>query len=694
MISLSRRALTASTVALLAGCATQTQTAATTTTAAPPPPPPRPKAQIGDWGVDLANRDLTIKPGDDFFNYANGTWLKNNPIPADRTRWGSFDILRKNAEDDVKAILEQVAASGGPDGSGPQRLKDFYTSYINVDAINAAGMTPAQADLAAINGARNHTDIVRLMGRPDMPVASPIAIYVGLDDRNPNRYVTQMGQAGLSLPDRDYYLRTDAQFATIRQQFQAHVAQMLTLAGQTGTDAKARAILALETRIAHAHWPVEQTRDRDATYNLKTRAEIAAINTHYPWNDLFQSAEMGDVPEVVIAELSAIGPLTQIVMSTPVSTWKAYLAYHYISNCADVLPANIDDANFDFYGKTLNGQPQQRERWRRGVDATGNALGELIGQIYVQQHFPASSKTQMQQLVENLRRSYGERIDRLTWMSAETKAKAREKLATFRPKIGYPDKWRDYAGLDIHANDAFGNARRNQVYSWRYDLARLPRPTDKDEWFMTPQTVNAYYNPTFNEVVFPAAILQPPFFDPNADDAVNYGGIGAVIGHEMGHGFDDQGAKSDAQGVLRDWWNAADVAAFQQLTGKLADEYSAFEPLPGIHVNGRFTLGENIGDNGGLQVAHYAYVMSLNGQPAPTIGDITGDQRFFLSFGQIWATNIRDARLRTQLLSDPHSPSQYRCNGTVSNMDEWYAAFNVQPGDKLYRAPADRVQIW
>ncbi|MES1156406.1 MAG: M13 family metallopeptidase [Alphaproteobacteria bacterium] len=693
MISLSRRALTASTVALLAGCAGQTHTASTAPVA-PPPPPPRPKPQIGDWGFDLSTRDTTVKPGDDFFRYANGTWLKNNPIPADRTRWGSFDILRKNAEDDVKAILEQVAQNGGPAGSGPQRLKDFYTSYINVDAINAAGLTPAQADLAAINAARNHTDIVRIMGRPDMPVSSPIAIFVGLDDRNPNRYVTQMSQAGLSLPDRDYYLRADAQFATIRQQFQAHVARMLTLAGQTGADAKARAVLALETRIAHAHWPIEQTRDREKTYNLKTRAQISALNQHYPWNDLFQSAEMGDVTEVVIAELDAIGPLTQIVMSTPVSTWKAYLTYHYLTSCADVLPANIDDANFDFYGKTLNGQPQQRERWRRGVDATGNALGELIGQIYVQQHFPASSKAQMQQLVENLRRSYGERIDRLSWMSAETKAKAREKLATFRPKIGYPDKWRDYAGLDIHADDAFGNAKRNQVYSWRYDLARLPRPTDKDEWFMTPQTVNAYYNPTFNEVVFPAAILQPPFFDPNADDAVNYGGIGAVIGHEMGHGFDDQGAKSDAQGVLRDWWNAADVTAFQHLTGKLADEYSAFEPLPGIHINGPFTLGENIGDNGGLQVAHYAYLMTLNGQPAPTLDGLSGDQRFFLSFGQIWRTNIRDARLRTQLLSDPHSPSEYRCNGTVSNMDEWYAAFNVQPGDKLYRAPADRVQIW
>ncbi|MES1197571.1 MAG: M13 family metallopeptidase, partial [Pseudomonadota bacterium] len=418
------------------------------------------------------------------------------------------------------------------------------------------------------------------------------------------------------------------------------------------------------------------------------------LNTHFPWDEAFQAAEMGDVQEVVVAELSAMGPLSQLFLSTPVSTWKSYLAYHYIINNADVLPAAIDAANFDFYGKTLNGQPQQLERWRRAVNATSGALGEVIGQIYVARYFPPSSKAQMQQLVENLRRSYGERIDRLTWMSAETKTRAREKLATFRPKIGYPDKWRDYAGLDVHAGDAFGNKRRNLVYQARYDIARLPKPTDKDEWFMTPQTVNAYYNPTFNEVVFPAAILQPPFFDPNADDAVNYGGIGAVIGHEMGHGFDDQGAKSDAQGVLRDWWNAADVAAFKTLTDKLADQYSGFEPLPGLHVNGRLTLGENIGDNGGLQVAHYAYGLSRNGADAPVLDGLSGDQRFFMAFAQIWRENIRDQRVRSQVLSDPHSPSEFRCNGTVHNMDQWYAAFNVQAGDKLYLAQADRVQIW
>ncbi len=692
MISVSRRTMTASMAALLAGCAT-TQTR-TTTASATPAAPPKPPAQIAPWGVDLSARDLSLKPGDDFYRYANGTWFAHNQIPADRTRWGSFDILRKNSEDQVKAILEEVSTTGGEPGSNPQKLKDYYNAYIDVAAINAAGLAPAQADLAAIAAARNHTDVIRLMARPDMPVASPITLGVGLDDKNPNRYIVRMSHGGLSLPDRDYYLLTDQQYVDIRNAFRAHVEQMLTLAQQSGAAAKSSAILALETQIAQRHWPIAERRDVEKTYNLKTRAEVKAINPRFPWDEGFQAAEMGDVQEVVVSELSAMGPLSQLFLSTPVSTWKAYLTYHYLSNCADVLPEAFDNANFDFYGKTLNGQPQQRERWRRAVDATGNALGEAIGQIYVARYFPPSSKAQMQQLVENLRRAYGERIDRLTWMSAETKAKAREKLATFRPKIGYPDKWRDYAGLEVHAGDAFGNARRNQVYQWRYDVARLPRPTDKDEWFMTPQTVNAYYNPTFNEVVFPAAILQPPFFDPNADDAVNYGGIGAVIGHEMGHGFDDQGAKSDAQGVLRDWWNAADVTAFTHLTDKLADQYSAFEPLPGLHVNGRLTLGENIGDNGGLQVAYYAYGLARNGQDAPVLDGVTGDQRFFLSFAQIWRTLIRDQRLRSQVLSDPHSPSEYRCNGTVRNMDAWYAAFNVQPSDKLYLAPGDRVQIW
>ncbi len=689
MISLTRRAMAASTIALLAGCATRTGgTGAVAST------PPRGAPAIGSFGVDLSARDLTVKPGDDFYRYSSGTWFANNQIPSDRTRWGSTDILREKAEHDVRAIIEDVAAAGGAPGSNEQKLADYYRSYLDVAAIDAKGLAPAQEDLATIAAARTHEDIVRVMGRPDMPVAAPIAVGVGLDERNPDRYVVQMTHAGLGLPERDYYLKTEEEYVTIRAQYQAHIERLLTLGGQTGGAGKARAILALETQIAERHWPIAERRDREKTYNLLTRAQISALNPSYPWDAGFDAAEMGSVTEVVVGELSAMGPLAELFVATPVDTWKSYLAYHYLSNTANVLPSALDAENFAFYGTTLNGQPEQRERWRRAVDASSGAMGEAIGAIYVQRHFPPAAKQQMLTLVENLRRAYGERIDRLTWMTAETKVKAREKLATFRPKIGYPDRWRDYSALDIRAGDAFGNAKRFAIFDWNFDIARLSRPTDKDEWFITPQTVNAYYNSTFNEVVFPAAILQPPFFDPNADDAVNYGAIGAVIGHEMGHGFDDQGAKSDAYGVLRDWWSPADVTAFAALTDSLATQYDAFEPLPGLHINGRLTLGENIGDNGGLQVAHHAYAISLNGQTPPTLEGTSGDQRFFLGFAQVWRGLIRDQRLRNQILSDPHSPGEFRCNGTVRNMDAWYAAFNVQPGDRLYLADNERVEIW
>ncbi len=687
MMMLTRRAMGASSVALLAGCATG---AATTEEAAAP----RGQAAIGAWGVDLTARDLNVKPGDDFFRYANGTWLANTQIPADRTRWGTFDILREKADQDARVIIEEVALAGGAQGTNQQKIADFYNSFLNQQAIDAAGLTPIQSEIASIAALRTHEETIRLIATPGIAVNAPIAVYVGLDDRNPNRYICNMTQAGLGLPEREYYRRTDGEFPNIRREYEAHITRLLTLGGQQDAAAQARRIVALETQIAERHWPIADRRDRDRTYNLKTRADIRALAPNFPWDASFDAAGLGGVQEVVIAELSAMGPLANLFVATPVSTWKSYLTYHLIRNNAAVLPSNIDAEVFAFYGTTLNGQPQQRERWKRAVQAVNGALGEAIGQIYVDRHFPPAAKQQMSDLVENLRTAYGQRIDALSWMSAETKVAAREKLATFRPKIGYPDRWRDYSALEVRANDAFGNSKRQGIFDWNFDLARLARPTDKDEWFMTPQTVNAYYNPTFNEVVFPAAILQPPFFDPNADPAVNYGAIGGVIGHEMGHGFDDQGAKSDAQGVLRDWWNASDVAAFTQVTDRLAAQYDAFTPLEGIHVNGRLTLGENIGDNGGLQVSRHAYSLSLNGQPAPTIDGVTGDQRFFLGWAQAWRALIRDAALRNQILTDPHSPSIYRCNGTVRNMDSWYAAFDVQPGDALYLAPADRVTIW
>ncbi len=691
MIALTRRAIGASSLALLAGCATKS---APGEAAPADTPPARPPAAIGAFGIDLAARDLSMKPGNDFFRHANGTWLANTPIPADRTRWGTFDMLREKSDRDARTIIEEVALAGGATGSIQQKIADYYNSFLNQDAIDAAGLAPIQPEIDQINALRTHEQTIRLIASPGISVNSPIAVFVGLDDRNPERYVTNISHAGLGLGEREFYRRGDGQFPQIRAAYVAHIERMLTMAGQSGAAAKARAVMALETAIAERHWPIEQRRDRDRTYNLKNRAQIRALAPRFPWDAGFEAAGMADIEEVVIAELSAMRPLANLFMATPVATWRSYLIFHLMTANAAVLPRNIDDANFDFFGKTLNGQPQQRERWKRAVQAVNGSLGEAIGQIYVQRHFSPDAKAQMRDLVENLRRAYGERIDQLPWMSAETKVKAREKLATFRPKIGYPDKWRDYSGLEARAGDAYGNNKRQQVFDWNFDLARLARPTDKDEWFMTPQTVNAYYNPTFNEIVFPAAILQAPFFDPNADPAVNYGAIGGVIGHEMGHGFDDQGAKSDAHGVLRDWWNASDVAAFTQVTDKLVAQYDRFTPLEGISVNGRLTLGENIGDNGGLQVARHAYALSLGGQAPATIDGITGDQRFFLGWAQAWRSLIRDEALRNQVLTDPHSPALYRCNGTVRNMDAWYEAFGVVEADALYLAPAERVTIW
>jgi putative endopeptidase len=686
MMMLSRRAVGASSLALLAGCATGATS--TTTTA------PRGQAAIGAWGVDLTARDLNVKPGDDFFRYANGTWLANTPIPEDRTRWGTFDVLREKSDQDQRVIVEEVALAGGAPGTIQQKIADYYNTYLNQDAIDARGMEPVSAELAQIAALRTHEDVARLIATPGISVNSPIAVFVGLDERNPNRYITNMSHAGLGLPEREYYRRADGEFPNIRAQYVQHIERTLTLAGLDNAGRRAQAVMALETQIAERHWPIADRRDRSRTYNLKTRAEIRALAPNFPWDASFEAAGLGGVEEVVISELSAMGPLAELFVATPVNTWKSYLSYHLIRANASVLPRAVDDEVFAFYGRTLNGQPQQRERWKRAVQTVNGALGEAVGQIYVQRHFPPEAKAQMLELVENLRTAYGQRIDSSTWMSAETKVAAREKLATFRPKIGYPDRWRDYSALEVRAGDAYGNAKRQQIFDWNHDLERLPRPTDKDEWFMTPQTVNAYYNPVFNEIVFPAAILQPPFFDPNADPAVNYGAIGGVIGHEMGHGFDDQGAKSDAQGVLRDWWNAQDVANFTAVTDRLVAQYDAFSPLEGINVNGRLTLGENIGDNGGLQVAYHAYTLSRNGAEAEVIDGITGDQRFFLGWAQAWRANIRDAALRNQILTDPHSPALYRCNGTVRNMDTWYAAFNVQPGDGLYLAPDQRVTVW
>jgi len=652
------------------------------------------KPRLGSFGVDLAGRDASVKPGDDFFRYAGGTWMKNNPIPADRSSWNSFGVLREESDEKVRAIIDELASKPQTKGSIEQKIADFYNAYVDTAGIEAKGLAPAQAGLKAIAKAKTHRDLAVLLARPDLPVGGPISWGVGVDSKNPDRYIVTIGQGGLGLPDRDYYLRSDGKFPETRAAYVAFLEQILTLAGEKNAAAQAQSILALETEIAKLQWDRAKLRDRDATYNLKSKAELLALAPDFPWETAFTTAGVNGEQEFVVRQLDAVPQLATLFKNTPVETWKSLLRARYLNNMASVLPKAFDDASFAFYGKKLSGQPEQRERWKRGVGAVNGTLGEGVGQVYVQRNFPPEAKAQMLALVENLRKGYAQRIQGLEWMSADTKKVALEKLAAFRPKIGYPDKWKDYSAFEVKPGDAFGNTIRSQVFAYNDRIARLGKPTDRDEWFMTPQTVNAYYNAQFNEIVFPAAILQPPFFDPNADPAVNYGGIGGVIGHEMGHGFDDQGAKSDAKGVLRTWWSDQDVKAFQTRTGALAQQYDGYRPLPDQPINGRLTLGENIGDLGGLQVAYEAYKLSLGGKEAPVIDGLTGDQRFFLGWAQVWRTLFREDALRQQLLTDPHSPGEYRVNGVVPNLDAWYAAFDVKPGDAMYIPPEKRVRIW
>jgi putative endopeptidase len=687
MTTFTRRAVTASTLALAAGCATNSGSGGAAA--------PRGQAVIGSFGVDMAAIDPSIKPGDDFYQYVNGTWLNNNTIPDDRTSWGTNDMLVVKAENDVKVIIEEAAAAGGASGSNRQKLADYYNAYLDQDAIDARGLAPIQPALTQIAAFRTHEDVVRFVGTAGNGVSFPIGIGIGLDERDPDRYLPQMGHGGLGLPEREYYRRDDRQFPELRTGYETACAGMFGLIGQgEGAAAKASSIMALERQIAELHWPIADRRERERTYNMLTRAQVRELAPRFPWDAYFDARGLANQDQVVVAELSAIGPLANLVVDTPVSTWKSYITWHYVRGRAAVLPRAIDDANFDFFGRQLQGSQRQRDRWQRAIQATNGTLGEAVGELYVQRHFSAETKAHALELVENMRRAYGDRIDNSQWMSAETKVLAREKLATFRPKIGYPDRWKDYSGYDVRAGDAFGNQHRYAVWDWNNDLNRIGRPSDREEWFMVPHAVNAYYNPPFNEIVFPAGYLQPPLFDPNADPAVNYGAIGGVIGHEMGHGFDDQGAKSDARGVLRDWWRPEDVERFRAVTDRLADQYSEFEPLPGLHLNGRLGLGENIGDCGGLQVALHAYRISLNGAEPPVLEGTTGLQRFFMGRAQHRKMLQREQSLRNQVMTGPHSPARYRINGPARNMDAWYEAFNVQPGDALYLPPEERVTIW
>jgi putative endopeptidase len=650
--------------------------------------------------VDLGAMDKSVKPGDNFYLYAEGDWLKTAAIAPDRSQTGAFQDLQILSEQRMRAIMDDLEkkpeASLSPD---ERKLRDLYDAFEDTAAIEAAGLTPVQKDLDYLKGLKTPDDVARAMASPRMATESLYNVSINVDDKNPDSYSINLSQSGLGLPDRDYYLSDDKALVDTRAAYQIYLADMLRLAGMDDADARAARILDLETQIAKVQWNRADRRDEDKVYNPMPVSALKTLAPKFEWNAFFDEAKIPTTGpkgerQVIVAEKTAFAPLANIFAATPVSTWRDYLVVHYLHANAGYLPKKFDERNFAFYGTVLAGNPQQLDRKTRGIHLVDNLLGEDLGKLYVARYFTPEAKAKAEQLVSNLLKAYEADIKTLTWMSPATREKALEKIGEFTPKIGYPTHWRDYSAYEVKRGDLIGDIQRGALFEWNRELSRINQPVDKTEWGMTPPTINAYYNPAFNEIVFPAAILQPPFFDPKADDAVNYGGIGMVIGHEISHGFDDQGSKYDGKGVFRDWWTKEDRDAFNAKTTALVKQYDAYEPLPGLHVIGKNTLGENIADNAGIAIALKAYHISLNGKPAPVIDGLTGDQRFYLSLGQIWRTKQRDSSLRTQTLSDEHSPAEFRVIGPTRNQDEWYAAFGVQPGDKYYLKPEERVHLW
>jgi putative endopeptidase len=648
----------------------------------------------GKWGFDLTGMDRNVKPGDDWFSFVNGTWAKHTSIPADRTSWGAFAVLRDLSEARLRKLVEGYRTD---DAANPDRMKvaSLYRGFMDEAAAERLDAAPLRARLAPVQAAATKEEVARLMGQSMGGFgASFFGPGVSDDAKQPDIYSLYLRQSGLGLGDRDLYL--DAKFKPQLDRYRQYVAQMLGLAGWPNPEAAADKVVAMETRIAQAHWTRAQSRDRDKTYNLMSLAELQAQAPGFPWTIFWQAAGIGRAERAIVAQNTAFPKIARVFAETDLDTLKAWEAFRTTDDIAPLLSKRFVDAQFEFRSHFLNGQPQQRERWKRAVGFAENAMGEAIGRDYVALYFPPDSKAKMDQLVANLRVALGGRIRNLAWMGPATKEQALAKLAHFNVKIGYPSKWRNYDALQVVPGDLVGNAERAGRFEWDYRRNRMGNPVDKAEWGMTPQTVNAYYNSVKNEIVFPAAILQPPFFDPKADPAVNYGGIGGVIGHEISHGFDDQGRKSDGNGVLRDWWTAEDAAKFEAQATRLGAQYEAysFAELPGMHINGRASMGENIGDLGGTMISLDAYHNSLHGRRAPLLGGYTGDQRFFLGWGQVWRTLQRPEALRQQLVSDPHSPGQIRAVAPLRNVDAWYAAWGIKPGDRLYIAPADRVRIW
>ena len=646
-------------------------------------------------GISKKNMDTKVRPGDNFANYVNGAWLKTMKIPADKASYGAFNMLHDQSQKDVKAIIEEAAKSNAADGSDEQKIGDYYASFMDRKDRNAKGLTPIKPEMEAIDAITNYDDLASFFGIANRTgISIPFNISVYTDFKDPTKNILITWQGGLGLGEREYYISADAKMAEIRKKYVAHVEKMLQLGGVVNPSESAAKIMALETSLATQHMKKEDTRDMLKLYNKYAIADLKTLSPDFNWTAMLSKASVEKEKSIVVTQVDYLKNLGAIIKNTPIDTWKTYLKWGLINKSATLLTTELDNENFEFYSKTLNGTEKQEEDWKRAVSAVNGGLGEVVGKVYVEKHFSAEAKERMVTMVKNLLNAYAESIKKLDWMSAATKKEALRKVDKFMIKIGYPDKWRDYSALKIAKNDFYGNAQRATEFEYKRNLDKLGKPVDRTEWGITPQTVNAYYNPSFNEIVFPAAILQPPFFDLKADDAVNYGAIGAVIGHEIGHGFDDQGSTFDGDGVLKNWWTDADLKAFKAKTGSLVSQYNSFKAFPDLSVNGAYTLGENIGDLGGLSIAIKAYKASLNGKEAPVMDGFTGMQRVFLGWGQVWGEKTREEALRSQIARDPHSPAKFRINGVVRNIPEFYEVFDIKPQDSLYLASEKRVKIW
>ena len=685
--------LTAASVALalgLLGCSEQPNTQQQSVQSEAEAP-----KQTLNSGIALANIDESVRPQDDFYYHVNGKWLEKTKIPADKSNYGSFTQLYENSQEAMKKVLEDAAANdNAKPGSEEQKLGAFYQSYMNKAARNELGIEPIKPYLNEIQAVADKSELPALLAKMRLSgVSTPFAWYVNNDAKNSTENALYMFQSGLGLPDRDYYLKDSEKFEKIRQQYFDYIAQSLGKVGVEKPGEAARGILELETKLAEAQWTRVESRDATKTYNKMTIAEFNQLMPSFDAAALLQNLGL-NTDEIIVSQPSFFEELSEVMANTDLKVWQDYLTFHFTNDYAELLSDDMVDLKFGFFGKTLKGIEEQAPTWKKAVDASNSVLGEMLGKIYVKEYFPPEAKARMEELVDNLIKGFDQAIDGLEWMSAETKVAAKEKLNKFTPKIGYPDKWKDYSSLEINPDDLVGNYIRYSRFANQEMADKLGKPVDRSEWFMTPQTVNAYYNPVNNEIVFPAAILQPPFFNLEADDAVNYGAIGAVIGHELGHGFDDQGAKYDGDGNLRNWWSESDLEQFEARSKKLVEQFNQFKPFDDAAVNGELTLGENIGDLGGLTVAYKAYQISLEGEKAPVIDGYTGEQRFFMGWSQIWRRKYRDEELRNRLMTDPHSPSHYRVIGVLPNMPEFYEAFDVKEGDKMYLKPEDRVKIW